>query len=113
MILNACRMGRRAVGCNAGEEAVRFTDYLALVGVGVFTHDALVVQDILEGLAGKTPVERGSTHETLGQPSREKQSQAEHQGHLLWPGLLGLWVSERPAMLSYLPGEPCAFVWGT
>lgn len=28
---------------------------LALVGVGVFTHDPLVVQDVLESLAGRPP----------------------------------------------------------
>lgn len=29
--------------------------YLALVGVGVFAHDALVVLDVLKGLARETP----------------------------------------------------------
>lgn len=38
----------------------RLPSYLALVRVGVFTHDALVVADVLEGLAGETPAR--STH---------------------------------------------------
>lgn len=37
-----------------GDEAAQ--NYLALIGVGVFTHDALVVSDVLEGLAGETPL---------------------------------------------------------
>lgn len=32
--------------------------YLASVRVGVFSHDALVVQDVLEGLAGETSARR-------------------------------------------------------
>ena len=46
-----CRPRRRRPGCPS---------YLAPVGVGVFTHDALVVPDVLEGLAGETPAR--STH---------------------------------------------------
>lgn len=46
-----CRPRRRSPGCPS---------YLAPVGVGVFTHDALVVPDVLEGLAGETPAR--STH---------------------------------------------------
>lgn len=41
-----------------GDEAAQ--NYLALIGVGVFTHDALAVSDVLEGLAGETPAR--STH---------------------------------------------------
>lgn len=37
------------------ERAQAAQSYLAFVGVGVFTHDALVVPDVLEGLAGETP----------------------------------------------------------
>ena len=53
---------RTETGSTADQEdgAQAAQSYLALVGVGVFTHDALVVPDVLEGLAGETPAR--STH---------------------------------------------------
>ena len=44
-----------------GDTAVALHSYPASVRVGVFSHDALVVQDVLEGLAGETSARR--THE--------------------------------------------------
>lgn len=44
-----------------GETAAAARSYPASVRVGVFSHDALVVQDVLEGLAGETSA--GRTHE--------------------------------------------------
>lgn len=60
-----------ALASSAGQdyEAAAAPSYLALVGVAVFTHDALVVADVLERLAGEPPA--GSTH---------------RPAHLDWPG---------------------------
>lgn len=48
-----------------GREAAAVRDYLALVGVAVFPHDALVVADVLEGLAGEAPARSTDTPPVL------------------------------------------------
>ena len=62
---DGAQVGRKKIGGSGGPYRPRrrspgCPSYLAPVGVGVFTHDALVVPDVLEGLAGETPAR--STH---------------------------------------------------
>jgi hypothetical protein len=52
--------GEGEQGGGVGDRAEAGQNYLGLVGVGVLSHDPLIVQDVLEGLAGKTPAR--STH---------------------------------------------------
>lgn len=55
------------LGAGLGAAGPSAQNYLGLVRVGVLSHDALVVEDILEGLAGEAPAE-AHTAGCLGRP---------------------------------------------